>query len=100
MNITCRNLVVPLVDESKVRSTEVIGLIFVTLRILKTIMPVTRVFTAVDAIKPVINSVLFQSAKVLILLYPYEIATSSQVTRGDKLKSVYQIKSRSTDPRV
>ena len=59
MNITCRNLVVPLVDESKVRSTEV-GLTPVALRIRNTIMPVIRAFTAMDAAKPVINNVFGQ----------------------------------------
>ena len=56
MNMIFRNLVVPSVaTEPKVRSNEVtLGLSPVTLRILNTIMPVTRVFTAIDAVKPVI----------------------------------------------
>ena len=57
MNMICRNLL-PSV-EPKVRSTEV-GLNPVALRILNTIMPVIRVFTAMDAAKPVINTVVGQ----------------------------------------
>ena len=55
MNIVFRNLVPSVATEPKVRSNEVIlGLSPVTLKILNTIMPVTRVFTAIDAVKPVI----------------------------------------------
>ena len=57
MNMICRNLLPPV--EPKVRSTEVlVGLtpVMVTLSILNTIMPVTRVFTAMDAVKLVINN--------------------------------------------
>ena len=57
MNMMCRNLL-PSV-EPKVRSIEV-GLTPVTLRILNTIMPVIRAFTAMDAAKPVINTVFGQ----------------------------------------
>ena len=57
MNMICRNLL-PSV-EPKTRSTEV-GLIPVALRILITIMPVTRAFTAMDAAKPVVNTVFCQ----------------------------------------
>ena len=53
MNMICRYLL-PLV-EPKVCSTDV-GLTPVALRILNTIMPVTRVFTAMDAVKPVKNN--------------------------------------------
>ena len=54
INMTCRNLL-PSV-EPKVRSTEV-GLTPVALRNLNTIMPVIMAFTAMDAAKPVINTV-------------------------------------------
>ena len=57
MNMICRNLL-PSV-EPKVRSTEVC-LTPEALRILNTIMPVTRVFTAMDAAKPVISNVVCQ----------------------------------------
>ena len=57
MNMICRNLL-PSV-EPKVRSTEV-GLTAVALRIRNTIMPVIRVFTAMDATKPVIVTVFGQ----------------------------------------
>ena len=54
INMMCRNLL-PSV-EPKVRSTEV-GLTPVALRSLNTIMPVIKVFTAMEAAKPVINTV-------------------------------------------
>ena len=57
MNMICRNLL-PSV-EPKVRSIEV-GLTPVALRILITIMLVAKVFTAMDAAKPVINTVFGQ----------------------------------------
>ena len=53
MNMICRNLLPP--AEPKVYSTEV-GLNPMTLRNLNTIMPVTRVFTAIDVIKAVSNN--------------------------------------------
>ena len=84
MNMICRNLLPP--AEPKVYSTEV-GLNPMTLRILNTIMPVTRVFTAMDAANPVINTV-FGQALELVLLYSLKAATS-QVARGDKLKLAY-----------
>ena len=57
MNMICRNLFkLPPPVEPKVRSSEV-GLIPVALRILNTIMPVIRIFTAMDAAKPVKNNV-------------------------------------------
>ena len=62
INMICRNLLPsgpqPSV-EPKVRSTKV-GLTPVALRILNTIMPVTKAFTAMDAAKPVINTVFGQ----------------------------------------
>ena len=51
----CRNLL-PSV-ERKVCSIEVIGIAPVSLKILNTIMPVIRVFTAMEAAKPVENNV-------------------------------------------
>ena len=51
MNMICRNLFPPV--DPKVRSIEV-GLTPVVLRILNTIMPVTRVFTTMDAVKAVV----------------------------------------------
>ena len=57
MNMMCRNLL-PSV-EPKVCSTEV-GLTPVALRILNTIMPVIKAFTAMDAAKPVIDNVFGQ----------------------------------------
>ena len=78
MNMICRNLLPPV--EPKVRSIEVGLTPTVTLRILNTIMPVTRVFTAMDAAKPVINNVSGVPGT----------ANANQVARGDKLKSAYQ----------
>ena len=57
MKMICRNLLSLL--EPKFRSNE-IGLTPVALRILNTIMPVARVFTAMDTAKPVINTVFGQ----------------------------------------
>ena len=56
MNMIRRILIPPV--ESKVRSTEVIN--SATLRILNTIMPVTRVLMAKDVTNPVINNVIGQ----------------------------------------
>ena len=58
MNMICLNLLPR--DKPNVRSTEVLGIAPVTLKILNTIMPVTRVFTAMDAAKPVISNVVCQ----------------------------------------
>jgi hypothetical protein len=79
MNMICRNLLPS--AEPKVCSTEV-GLNLMTLRILNTIMPVTRVFTVMDAAKPVINNVFGVPGR----------AYAIQVARSDKLKSAYQMK--------
>ena len=54
MNMICRNLLPPF--EPKDCSNEVLGIAPVTLRILIMIMPVIRVFTAMDAARPVINA--------------------------------------------
>ena len=56
MNMIRRILMPPI--EPKVRSTEV--LTSATLRILNTIMPVTKAFTAKDAAKHVLNNVIGQ----------------------------------------
>ena len=54
MNMICRSLVPPVeLNEPNVRSTEVGLTSKNTLRILNTIMPVTRVFTVIDAAKAV-----------------------------------------------
>ena len=78
----CRNLV-PLV-ESKVRSTEVVAALISkdTLKILKTIKPVTRPFTAMVAVALVVVSGSQVSFK----------GGTTQVARGYKLKSGYQMK--------
>ena len=78
----------------KVRSNEVlVGIAPVTLRILNTIMPVTRVFTAIDVAKLVIYtvSVQWQLPATSMVLFSQKDAVS-QVARGDKLKLAYQIK--------
>ena len=80
-NMICRHLL-PLV-EPKVRSTGV-GLTPVALRILNTSMPVTRVFTAMDAAKPVINNAIEELAA--------SVSDAIQVARGDKLKLTYKMK--------
>ena len=86
----CRNLLS--LVEPKFRLTE-IGLTPVALRILNTIMPVARVFTAMDAAKPVINTVSGQSLEdpLLLTILPPK-AAASQVAGGNKLKSDYQMK--------
>ena len=58
MNMIRRNLAPPL--EPKVCSIEVGLTPAVALRILNTIMPVTRAFTAMDAVIPVTNNELGQ----------------------------------------
>ena len=57
MNMICRSLLLPV--EPKVRLTEV-GLTPEALRILNTIMLVPKAFTAMDAPKPVTNTVFVQ----------------------------------------
>jgi hypothetical protein len=67
------------------------------LRILNTIKPVTRVFTAMDAAKPV-RVKLIVAQKALILRRPflnvYAPSPASVVARGDKMpvKSSYEMK--------
>ena len=94
MNMMCRSLVPAVkLNEANVRSTGVASISSRldsknTLRILNTIKPVTRAFTAIDASKPVKIKVFPQwgvtgwSCSVFIAL-----SDASQVTsRGDKLK--------------
>ena len=89
MNMTCRSLSPPV--EPKVRSIEVLGVARVTLWILNTIMPVIRVFTAMDAANAVMNRMFVQLMTALSsLVYPG--IDTSQVARGDKLKWAYQMK--------
>ena len=88
MNMTCRSLVPPVVP--KVRSTEVVAALTSknTLRILNTIKPVTRAFTAMDRVKLVIYIGLSQEVEVAtnaLLVVRY-------IARDNKLKSPYQIK--------
>ena len=88
MNMTCRSLVPPVVP--KVRSTEVEAALTSknTLRILNTIKPVTRAFTAMDRVKLVIYIGLSQEVEVAtnaLLVVRY-------IARDNKLKSPYQIK--------
>ena len=80
-NMTCRSLVPPV--EPKVRSTEVALTSKNTLRILKTIKPVTRVFTAMDAAKLVRITGIPQVVGTNVVAR----TDASQVARGDKLKS-------------
>ena len=93
MNMTCRSLVPPV--EPKVRSTEVIVALTSknTLRILKTIKPVTRVFTAMDKVILVRDTVFIQTAlKIWFCTNIFAPFFASQITRGNKLKLAYQMK--------
>ena len=84
--------------EPKVRPTkvDVMTPVSLSLSILITIMPVTSVFTAIDAVKPVRYNVFGQYLGPLLLLILLEVADTSQVaSRGDKLKSAYQMKMES-----
>ena len=98
MNMICRSLVPPV--EPKVRSTEVMlaSTSKNTLRILNTIKPVTRVFTAMDKAKLVIIIAFVRGA---LDNWPCTIVTApfctSQVASGSKLKSAYQMKIDLTD---
>ena len=94
MNMICRSLGPPVeLNEPHVCSTKVALTFKNTLRILNTIKPVTRVFTTMDAAKPVRASVFRQGA---VKTWPFSIINApfdaSQVARGDKLKSAYQMK--------
>ena len=82
------SLVPPL--EPKVRPAEVILTSKNILKILKTIKPVIKAFTAMDAVRPVVNIVSPQAAyEMLACTYVIEPSDPSQVARGDKLKSAY-----------
>ena len=89
MKIICRNLLPP--HDPKICSTEVGSIPAVTLRILNKIKPVTKVFTAMDAAKPVKNNTFGQSLLLLMLEYTSK-AVASQVARGDKLNKAYLTK--------
>ena len=94
MNMTCRSLVPPPV-EPKVRSTEVAVALTCknTLRILKTIKPVTRVFTAMDKVILVRDTVFIQTAlKIWFCTNIFAPFFASQITRGNKLELAYQMK--------
>ena len=85
-NMICRSLVPPV--EPKVRSTEVLVLTSKnTLRILNTIKPVTRAFTAMDAARLVVVIVspygVFENRTCTNVIAPIN---ASQVARRDKLK--------------
>ena len=75
-NMICRNLGRPV--EPKVRSIEVGITPAVTLRILNTIMPVIKVFTAMDAAKPIISN----------LSGVPGTAYANKEARGDKLNQL------------
>ena len=98
MNMTCRSLVPPV--EPKVCSTEVAVALTSknTMRILNTIKPVTRVFTAMDKTKLVRTTVFHQAVtnfwSCINITAPF---CASQITRGNKLKSVYQTRIRLID---
>ena len=98
MNIICWSLGPPVeLNEPNVRSTEVALTSKNTLRILNTIKPVARAFTTMDAVKPVRVTVSPQRA---LKISPFSIiigpSDASQVPRGYKLKSTYQVKNSLT----
>ena len=90
-NMICRSLVPPV--EPKVRSTEVALTSKNTLRILNTIKPVTKVFTAMDVAKLVVSNVFHVFPQA-----PDEGASAglpsiaSQVASSDRLKLAYQMR--------
>ena len=98
MNMICRNFLPPV--EPKVCSTEVLDIAPMTLRILNTIMPVIRAFTAMEATRPIWNNVF--AALLLLSTESSRTSDAIQVTRCDKLKSDYQMKDslRSTNLRL
>ena len=91
MNMICRSLVFSV--EPKVRLTETALTSKNTLRILNTIKPVTRAFTAMDNGKLVRVTVIPQAGleywPCTNVIAPF---CASQVARDDKLKSAYQMK--------
>ena len=95
-NMICRSLVLPLLvfDESEVRSSELALRPKNTFRILNTIKPVTRVFTAMDAARLVWITGGAQAAFFNLPWLSNVVAASdpNQVAWGNKLKSAYQMK--------
>ena len=91
MNMMCRSLVFSV--EPKVRLTEIALASENTLRILNTIKPVIRVFTAMDKGRLIRVTVI---AQVGLEYWPCTNVTApfcaNQVARGDNLKSAYQVK--------
>jgi hypothetical protein len=92
MNMICRSLVSPVDSESKVRLTEIALTSKNTLMILNTIKPVTRVFTAIDKGRLIRVTVIPQAE---LEYWPCTNVTvpfcTSQVARGNNLKSAYAI---------
>ena len=89
MNTTCRNLVPPVEPNLEVVAFTSKN----TLRILNTnytIKPVTRTFTAMDAAKLVRPNV-FPQVLIWLCTTVIDPSATSQLARGDKLKSAYQI---------
>ena len=88
MNVICRSLLF-----SKGRSTKIASTPKNTLRILNTIRPVTRAFTAMDKGKLIRVTVIPQAGveywPCTNVIAPF---CASQVARCDKLKSAYQMK--------
>ena len=94
-NKICRNLVPPVEPEPRDRSTEVLVALTCknTLRILNTIKPVTRAFTAMDMTKLAVDTVTPQVARIIWSSTNVIAPTDTiQVARGDISKSVYQMK--------
>ena len=92
-NIMCWSLLVAPPVEPKVGLTK-IGLTSKnTLRILNTIMPVTRAFTAMDVARLAIPDVFPQPTNTIWpCINVVRPSATSQVARGDKLKSTCQMK--------
>ena len=89
MKMICRSLVPPLPSEPNDRSTEVGLTSKKTLRILNTIKPVTRVFTAMDATKAVrVVGYPQKATKSRPCSFVIAPRDACQVARGDKLKSL------------
>jgi hypothetical protein len=98
--ITCRKLVPP--EVPKVRSTEVVAALISknTLRILNTIKPVTKALTAMDRIKLVRVTGTPQelsTARPCTYVVAPGPSPASQVARGNRLKSAYQMRIESID---
>ena len=94
MNMMCRNLRPPVeLNEPNVMvcSNEA-SKNTVTVRILNTIKPVTRALTTMDAAKPVVDSTSPQTAVKDSESFINAPSAASQVARGNKSKSAYQMK--------